>query len=225
MKKTLQLLVLFAIIPAWLILMTGCASMRDSLYRPVTSTIEVPEQVVTNYVSLRTNTVVIPAVLDSAGNVLTGEQTVEQVEELPAPVPIVVTNPATRLVLTNGWERRPEVFETANIVATALPGWGTLAAGLFGAAGTIGAAWLNRKQKGTEAALVGTIQGIEEIRRALQQTPEGRKLDANFVDALQRAQRDHNALEIVQRLVELHTGYTRDQVDLGRIITPTTKAA
>lgn len=201
---------------------TGCVGMRDKLYRPITTTIDVPQQVVTNYVTVRTNTVVVPATVDAQGNILTGEHTVERVEQLPAPVPYLTTNPPTTLVLTNGWEKRPEVFATAEVVGSAIPGWGSLAAGLFGAAGTIGAAWLNRKQKGTEAALVGTIQGIEQIRMALQKTPEGKKLDSAFVTALERAQRDHNAFDIVQRLLEIHTGYTKDQIDLSNIIKPPT---
>jgi hypothetical protein len=223
MKPILRILALLLGVLALILLpllLTGCAAARNALYRPITSELHVPEQVVTNYVTTRTNTVIVPAVVDAAGNVLTSAQTINQVETLPVPVPVLTTNPAAVLVVTNGWEKRPEVFETAEVVGGAIPGWGTLVAGLFGAAGTLGAAWLNRKHKGTEAALVGTIQGIEQIRRALQRTDEGRRIDEQLVAALERAQRDHNAVDIVQRLIELHTGYTREQVDLGRILHP-----
>lgn len=161
-----------------------------------------------------TNIVTMPAVTNDTTGVVTPPQVLLSLQPV-----ITITNlPAHLEVVTNSWEKRPEVFGTATAVGSLFPGWGTAAAGIFGALGSIGAAWANRKAKQSEAGLVGTIQGIDEIRRALQATPELAAIDKQLVNALERAQRDHGALDVVQKLIELHTGYTTQQIDLKSLV-------
>lgn len=194
---------------------TGCGTVRSFLYQPVLGTNAVPAMTVTNTVMV-TNVVSLPAVTNDTTGVVTPPQVLLSLQ----PVVTITNLPAHYEVVTNDWVKRPEVFGTADAVGSLFPGWGTAAAGIFGALGSLGAAWMRGSAKKNEAGLVGTIQGIDEIRRALQATPELKAIDKQLVDALERAQRDHGALDVVQTLIEQHTGYTTQQVDLKSLIAP-----
>ncbi len=193
-----------------LMALTGCSSIRNAVLKPVIVTNEVPAIVVTN-ISFTTNITVIAASTNEA----TGEVTPPVIRTVVTPREEVIVTPAHQTLGTN-WVKNEAVFTTVSTIGDAFPGIGQLIAGLFGATGTLLAAFWNRKSRGFQATAVANIQGIEEIRRALQLTPQGRELDKKFVEALERAQRDHNAMEITQKLIDQFTGYTTG-IDLKKV--------
>jgi hypothetical protein len=83
-----------------------------------------------------------------------------------------------------------------------------LLSGLVALATTAFGLWMRYQKLKNQAALVGTIQGVEEIRTALQSSDKGKYLDAKIVEVLQRKQEASGAISVVQKLLEKHTGST-----------------
>jgi hypothetical protein len=83
-----------------------------------------------------------------------------------------------------------------------------LLSGLLALATTAFGLWMRYQKLKNQAALVGTIQGVEEIRTALQATEKGKELDTKIVEVLQRKQEATGAISVVQKLIEKHTGST-----------------
>lgn len=83
-----------------------------------------------------------------------------------------------------------------------------LLSGLIAIATTAFGLWMRYQKLKNQAALVGTIQGVEEIRTALQSSDKGKDLDAKIVEVLQRKQEASGAISVVQKLLEKHTGST-----------------
>jgi hypothetical protein len=83
-----------------------------------------------------------------------------------------------------------------------------LLSGLIALATTAFGLWMRYQNLKNQAALVGTIQGVEEIRTALQSSDKGKDLDAKIVEVLQRKQEASGAISVVQKLLEKHTGST-----------------
>jgi hypothetical protein len=130
-----------------------------------------------------TNLVAHPGTLQIAGEMDENGVITPGAKTIPVLQPIVqVTNPDTRTQ--------------------------ELLSGLIALATTAFGIWMRYQKAKNQAALVGTIQGVEEIRTALQSTEKGKELDAKIVEALQRRQEATGAIQVVQKLIEKHTGST-----------------
>ena len=119
---------------------------------------------------------------------------------------VVVTNTvavwATNLVpvLVTNYVERPEVQAgikaVGTVVDTFVPGIGTLIS--LALAGAYGA-WARVRNRKVNEALV---QGVETARAMLEQTPQGRAADAEFVRWLQANQKAAGVFVAVSRLVD-----------------------
>jgi hypothetical protein len=194
---------------------TGFTSVRDVFFKPRVSQVQEPA-------TIRTNTVLVTNVIEVLKtNEVSGEITrltkinvtpEERVEFLPPRVVFV----------TNGWEKNEAVFGAMQAGAGFIPGWGSVIAAAIGGIGTAAAAWMSKRK--TTHGLVGTIQGIDEFRRGLQGTEQGRALDAELTRLLSRAQVDWGSVELIKRMLEEHTGYTKDQGKVAELLATKSQA-
>lgn len=93
-----------------------------------------------------------------------------------------------------------------------------LLSGLIALATTAFGIWMRYQKTKATAAHIGTIQGVEEIRTALQQTEKGRELDAKVVESLIRHQEATGTSKLVQQLIEKHTGSTSSKAEIKTLI-------
>jgi hypothetical protein len=93
-----------------------------------------------------------------------------------------------------------------------------LLSGLLALATTAFGLWMRYQKLKNEAALVGTIQGVEEIRSNLQSTEKGKELDAKMVGILRRKQEATGAISVVEKLIEQHTGSTTTASQLKELL-------
>ena len=201
-------------------LLTACTSEVRFGFTPIRETNHVAEATSTNLV-LVTNYVHVPEVRDTAGAVIEPAKEIQQIQ----PIYNVTTVPAHDQVQIVGWQKDEAKFQTGQTLLSMIPDAGPALAALFGAGGTLAAGiqtWIARrnakKADANEKGLIGTIQGVEQIRSALQLTDKGKELDAKMLEALKKAQADYGAVEVVQKLIEQHTGYTTKQVNLAGLL-------
>lgn len=200
-----------------LVAVTGCASMRDAMFRPITTTNFYPALAITNVVPHETAVVSATekTVLSSAGEAVKAVTFTTNV--VTTLVTNVITMPAQTVVLTNAYERRPEFMQTVGEVGAIVPGYGSIAAAGVGLASSIWLGWLNRRNKG---AAVAVIKGIEDFRSALQTTDEGRKIDAALLKTLSGS-KEREATDIAAQLAKLvaqHTGHTKNGTAVAAVL-------
>lgn len=191
-------LIVLAVAALLTLFMTGCATVRNKLFKPVLVTNAVPALVFTNVTQFTTNIVLTNAVTQV---VVTNPAVVVQTN--------VFVLPAHAEVVTNSWEKRPEPQEVVATVGALVPGYGTIATGAFGLGTSLWLAWLNRKNKG---AAVSTIHGVEKFLVSLPSSPTGAALADALKGMLKSAHQDAGPTVAAQAaaLVDQHTGSTDD---------------
>jgi hypothetical protein len=89
-------------------------------------------------------------------------------------------------------------LNTAATVSSAVPGWGTVATSVLGIFGAAYHGYTRIRFKKTAAALV---QGIETGREIISKTPNGDKLDAKYVEWLEKHQAELGVVDAVTKVV------------------------
>lgn len=193
MKKTKIALTLALTALAAVVITTGCGTL-DSLYEEQVS--QLPGEIIGTNTVFTTNTVMVAA---AQTNDVTGEITPAVLKEEVTPVITYEYSPPryqTNLV--------PKAFVAGAIETTsALPFPFAGAAGLV--VGFLYSAYAAvRNRKATKALVLG----IEAGRKFLNETPEGRKLDAVIKDKLIEHQEAAGVLNEVGKLVNTYTTNT-----------------
>jgi hypothetical protein len=174
------------ILPLTVALFTGCTALDKALYETRVET--TPPQIVRTNVTATTN---FTAVVQADGTVTTNAII----------LPVISYDYAPAVSVTNLAPRAPISAATQAIGALPVPGAGLGAIAL----GWLYTAYAAFRNKRVAQALV---TGIEAGRRALQETPEGQKLDGRIKDALIEHQTVAGVLNEVGKLVNTYTGDT-----------------
>lgn len=184
------------------VVLSGCSLLERKTLRPVLGTNLAPALSLTNVTTV-TNVTVLPATNGQPAAVV---QVVE-------PVVTVEHRPARLFVVTNGWEVAPEAHAAVGTITTignaVQPGAGSVAGMVASGALALLAAWKNRKAKVAVEALVATVRGVEDYRRAIRS--ESTVADNNALPALASRQADAPgaALELIKATVERYTSKTK----------------
>lgn len=188
-------------------LVTGCASLRDSLFRPVLATNHFPAVTLTNVQPVTAESVEAAEVHRQTPYGQTVKDTVLTTNIFTTYVTNIWTLPSASTVVTNGFERRPEMTGVLDEIGLIVPGYGGLVSAGLGLASSLWLAWLNRRNSKAAKAF---IAGIEDVRLGLQQSEEGRKIDAGLVAILndRKVQQGAAVAEYIERLVSASTGNT-----------------
>jgi len=222
MKLKLSSVLFGVALGAGLIAATGCNTnagrkARDFLYTPQVAEQHVPPTMTTNLI-LVTN--VVTATITNATGEVTNQETIEV-----TPVERIEFKPGYSITVTNGWQKNEAVFTAAETTLGFIPGWGTIAATALAGLGTAGATFLSKKKSDSKAeafrvGAVSTITGIDEFRRGLQTTEQGRALDAELTRMLERSHVDYGSLTLIKELLDEHTGYTSEQGKVAELLAP-----
>jgi hypothetical protein len=200
MRKAIQ----FSVLAALAILAGGCEAITNKTLQPVLATNNVPASYQTNVV-LVTNVVFLPATNAEPAKLVTQLQPVETVTLLPA----------RTVVVTNGWEVRPEAQAAVGVASTvanvAQPGAGALVGAVGSGLLAMLAGWKNRQHRKTLDALVATVKGVEDYRRQLLATDAGQELDKKALPLLAE---QHDRLgtashRILEHVLNRYTGTTK----------------
>lgn len=191
------------------LLFTGCAGIRDKVWKPTLATNSIPAHSVTNF-AIVTNEVIVAV---TNGTTITNIPT--KAIQLVADV---VYYPNKLQVVTNGWEERAEVQPVVNTVGTianiAAPGIGTIFSTVAAAGLGLWGTWLNRKNKTLKenvqdvtATAVSLIQGVEQTKVALNSNPDFAHIAPAMIAAIQ-GHTDSVTGPILKKLVDATTGDT-----------------
>ena len=96
---------------------------------------------------------------------------------------------------------RDKITESLNSAATvvsAVPGWGTLAGSALGILATVYHGWTRVRNQKMKKALV---QGIETAREIIWKLPEGEKIDAKYVEWLEKHQAELGVAKELTKVV------------------------
>jgi len=106
------------------------------------------------------------------------------------------------------------MIDTASAFIPA-PGVAPLASLALNGALALGAIWLGRRKHTAEKVTASLVQGIDTFRDILDQTPQGKQIDARLTQTLRQHQ---NALQVqkeITKLLERYETPTKTPINLG----------
>ena len=174
-----------------LLLLAGCTFLDKAYTKQVTA---VPGAIIATNTVIVTNTIWVPAITNSVGVVTPPEVRsvlVPTISLTYAP-PTYVTNLIPNSTVTTTFDVAKDIpVPYVGLIGSIL---GMLYAGY--------AAWRNKK------GVTALVQGVEETRKLLQETPIGQEIDKKVKDFLIKHQEMNGVLDLVSKEVDKTTDNT-----------------